>query len=146
MKLSTITLFLSLSVCLICTTASFAQYGNKDSVKIKAADTAKIAIEGRHISQEIVLLRDSITQTIDKIHAGEGKAIGKNKDKLRQAGHNLTLHKQRLETDIKEIFTQTSANGWNNDLIRRVRDDSGEVRKAYKLIQADIKNYMVTRS
>lgn len=144
MKLNIINVvcFLFFSICFA--PAVMAQTGKTDTLKLQ--DTVSVELVGRKLSKELIMLRDSINNTLESIQKSESKANVPTRDKLRKESVNLKLYQARLENDIVEVFVQTSKNGWNMALINRIKSSSGEVRREYKRIVKDVKNHLVARS
>ncbi len=100
--------------------ASLAQ--SKDSVNVEIARS--------HISEELIELRDSINQSLQKFDARMKVVKPAQKKELQAARKELVQYYDLVELDLAEAST-TAKNGWTEDAMGRIRANMVMIRREH---------------
>jgi hypothetical protein len=95
------------------------------------ADSLRIENERSTLSVQLVLLRDSINQTIVMIDQANKKSSAKTAEKLKALSKELNQNKEQLDKLVNELST-TSQNGWSDTKVKRIQLTEQSIRIYYK--------------
>jgi hypothetical protein len=112
---------------------------SQNTERLQADDSARIEYERSKLLKELTGLRDSINQSLTMFSRSIRKTTPKKDKQLKTASQDLAQYRDRLKLDIQQVQL-TAKNGWSTTNIKRIKDDSADIRKEHKRIIALYEN------
>jgi hypothetical protein len=101
------------------------------SAQANYVDSLKIENERSKLSTQLILLRDSMEQTIAAIEQSTKNSSPKTAEKLKALSNDLNQNKEQLDKLGKELST-ISQNGWSDIKVKRIQLTEQSIRGYYK--------------
>jgi hypothetical protein len=118
--------------CLALITCAFVlMQSSYASAQVKYSDSLRIENDRSILSAQLVLLRDSIKETIAIVDQVSKKNLPKNAEKIKVLSKELKENKEQLDKIVDEIST-TSQNSWSETSVKRIRLTAQSIRGYYK--------------
>lgn len=101
------------------------------SAQANYVDSLKIENERSILFTQLILLRDSMEQTIEVIEQAKKNSSPKTTEKLKTLSKELTNNKEQLDK-LRNELSSISQNGWSKARVKQIQLTEQSIRKYYK--------------